>query len=221
MKTLLIAILSLTSLQVAAEEYDREKMFGYPDSGTPTVIYGSHSSTGDTIGCRADIRVRTMLDTGVNTYVRRADNGKCQMDQDQGIWQDAYAPPGRNGIRGAANAEVDHVVALKEAWDSGANKWRQARREAFAFDRDNLVVTSKATNRSKKESSVADINRWAPDMRSVCGPARKYAAVKMKYQLSFTKAEMDFYLSIDRYCTINGLFKKTMFSGLQPNVEVR
>ena len=37
----------------------------------------------------------------------------------------------------ASQLDVDHVVALKEAWDSGAKEWDTPRREAFANDLDN------------------------------------------------------------------------------------
>ena len=55
------------------------------------------------------------------------------------------------------------MVALKEAWDSGANDWDTARREAFANDLDDphaLIAVSSSSNQSK---GAADPSNWLPD----------------------------------------------------------
>ena len=59
--------------------------------------------------------------------------------------------------------DVDHVVASKEAWDSGANEWTTFRREAFANDLDDphaLIAVSSSSNQSK---GAADPSNWLPD----------------------------------------------------------
>ncbi|WP_371039522.1 DUF1524 domain-containing protein, partial [Rhodosalinus sp. FB01] len=55
-----------------------------------------------------------------------------------GRWEDPYS-----GIMltRASSVEIDHLVPLAWAWDRGASSWTDARRNAFALDRGNLVVT--------------------------------------------------------------------------------
>ncbi len=51
-----------------------------------------------------------------------------------------------------AELDIDHMVPLAEAWDSGASSWDTARRQAYANDLDHpqaLRAVSAAANRSK------------------------------------------------------------------------
>ena len=55
--------------------------------------------------------------------------------------------------------DIDHIVALKEAHESGAHLWNKARKKAFANDFANLLPTQAGANRSKGHRDPA---RWMP-----------------------------------------------------------
>ena len=57
---------------------------------------------------------------------------------------------------GTIGCDVDHVVSLKEAWESGAHAWTDAQRDAFSSDRDNLRPTLACVNRSKGARDAAE-----------------------------------------------------------------
>ncbi len=87
-----------------------------------------------------------------------------------------------------AELEVDHVVALAEAWDSGAATWDADRRRAFANDLDALTAVTAATNRSKGDRDPAD---WQPPARDAwCGYAAQWIEVKVRWSLTADEAEV-------------------------------
>lgn len=89
-----------------------------------------------------------------------------------------------------AQLQIDHLVALAEAWRSGAWAWDNARREAFANDLeepDALVAVSGASNQSKADKDPAE---WRPPLRSAwCQWATAWIRVKVKWQLTADPAE--------------------------------
>lgn len=105
-----------------------------------------------------------------------------------GDWTSRY-----DGVRTSdpAGLEVDHVVALAEAWDSGAAGWTTERRRAFAndVDRPELLAVSRTANQAKSDSDPA---QWLPSRREVwCQYARDWIAVKTAWDLSADQAEVD------------------------------
>jgi len=86
--------------------------------------------------------------------------------------------------------DIDHVVALGEAWDSGAYAWSDERRERFANDLDvswALIAVSAASNRSKSDRDPAD---WVPpDADNLCPFLSAWIAVKVRWQLSVDDRE--------------------------------
>lgn len=48
-----------------------------------------------------------------------------------------------------SEADIDHVIPLRWAWDHGADQWSASKREAFANDPDNLVPVLASLNRAK------------------------------------------------------------------------
>jgi len=104
-----------------------------------------------------------------------------------GRWRSLY-----DGVetRDPATFDVDHVVPLAEAWDSGASGWAPARRRRFANDLEvdwALIAVSAASNRSKGDQDPAD---WRPQLRDVgCTYAGMWIAVKVRWQLSIDAAE--------------------------------
>lgn len=86
--------------------------------------------------------------------------------------------------------DVDHMVPLSEAWDSGAHEWTREQRVAFANDLDlpeALIAVTRSTIRSKGDSDPAD---WLPPLRSYnCQYAEDWVRIKVKWQLSVDQRE--------------------------------
>lgn len=109
--------------------------------------------------------------------------GGC--DVQRGKWRSYY-----DGVvvRDSSAFDVDHMVALAEAWDSGAKKWDAGTRRAFANDlgdRRSLVAVSASSNRSKSDRDPAE---WLPE-RGRCRYVREWTAVKIRWSLHVNRGE--------------------------------
>ncbi|MFM7893240.1 MAG: DUF1524 domain-containing protein [Actinomycetota bacterium] len=86
--------------------------------------------------------------------------------------------------------DIDHVVALKEAWDSGAFGWNEAQRTAFANDTSDprtLLAVSSSSNRSKSDK---DPSNWLPSLRGYwCTYISNWISVKARWNLSMDQSE--------------------------------
>lgn len=86
--------------------------------------------------------------------------------------------------------DVDHVVALAEAWDSGASAWSTDRRTSFANDLGvdwALIAVSAVSNRSKSDK---DPSEWLPPLAGVrCEYVAMWIAVKVRWSLTVDPAE--------------------------------
>lgn len=86
--------------------------------------------------------------------------------------------------------DIDHVVALKEAWDSGAWSWSADQRRDFANDLRQpffLIAVSASSNRSKSDRDPAE---WLPTNTSYrCEYVRIWIEVKRAWNLSVDQAE--------------------------------
>jgi hypothetical protein len=87
-----------------------------------------------------------------------------------------------------ANAvQIDHVVALADAWQTGAATWPAARRRQFANDPLNLLAVDGPTNQAKGDGDAAT---WLPPAKPFrCRYVARQVAVKAKYRLWVTPAE--------------------------------
>jgi hypothetical protein len=88
-----------------------------------------------------------------------------------------------------ADVQIDHIVALAEAWRSGASTWTTAQRQQFANDRTiaQLIAVSGSSNQSKSDKDPAE---WKPPNTAVhCIYAREWIWVKYTYKLSLQAAE--------------------------------
>jgi len=89
----------------------------------------------------------------------------------------------------ASAVQIDHVVALSDAWQKGAQLLSPAERLALANDPVNLLAVDGPTNGSKGDSDAAT---WLPPNRAIrCPYAARQIAVKAKYRLWVTGAERD------------------------------
>jgi hypothetical protein len=91
----------------------------------------------------------------------------------------------------SAGSEIDsdHVVALGNAWATGADRFGIRRRAALANDPLNLLAVDLHTNRSKGDGDAAT---WLPPYKPFrCAYVARQVAVKAKYGLWVTSAERD------------------------------
>jgi hypothetical protein len=109
-----------------------------------------------------------------------------------GILADPYT--GRNiafqrGITTSSAVQIDHVVALGDAWQTGAQTWTAVRRQAFANDPLNLLAVDGPANEQKGDGDTAT---WLPANKAFrCPYVARQVSVKRKYALSVTAAERD------------------------------
>ena len=88
----------------------------------------------------------------------------------------------------SSSFDVDHMVPLKEAWDSGAWRWSAGTREDYANDlgyAHSLVAVSASSNRSKSDRDPAE---WLPPLGR-CAYAKYWIGVKYRWRLSVNPAE--------------------------------
>ena len=100
----------------------------------------------------------------------------------------------------ASALDIDHLVPLAEAWDSGAGSWTSATRESYANDLGDyrtLVGVTAAANRSKGDQDVAE---WLPPQQQ-CRYLREWVAVKHRWRLRVDSAEKGAMTSLASGCT--------------------
>ena len=86
---------------------------------------------------------------------------------------------------------IDHIVSLKDAYESGASSWGASKKKAFADDRSNHVSSCGRVNSSKGSEGPSDFLRRSRDEKGLeyeivrfCEYVQKYYGVKVKYGLS-------------------------------------
>lgn len=88
--------------------------------------------------------------------------------------------------------DIDHMVPLAEAWDSGASQWTAAEREAYANDlgaERSLVAVTAKTNRSKSDQDPAE---WLPPLADArCTYAADWVGTKLRWGLAVDQVESD------------------------------
>lgn len=93
-------------------------------------------------------------------------------------------------VTAAANLDIDHLVPLAEAWQSGAWRWSAATRTAYANDLGyaaDLVAVTAHANRAKGDREPS---AYLPTARSYdCSYVAQWVAVKWRWRLSVDPAE--------------------------------
>jgi hypothetical protein len=91
------------------------------------------------------------------------------------------------GVGTSSAVQIDHVVALSDAWQKGAQKFRPEKRYALYNDPLNLLAVDGPTNSSKGDSDAA---AWLPPNKSYrCAYVARQIAVKLKYGIWVIAAE--------------------------------
>ena len=101
-----------------------------------------------------------------------------------GTLVDRYSGETINFVRGnitSMEVQIDHVVALSNAWQTGAFKLSADQRKALANDPLNLFAVKGSLNQQKSDGDAAT---WLPPMKSFrCAYVAQQIAVKAKYSL--------------------------------------
>ena len=109
-----------------------------------------------------------------------------------GVLEDPYTGAEIRFTRGQGTSEavqIDHVVALSDAWQKGAQQLSDARRRALANDPLNLLAVDGPANNAKSDADAAS---WLPPQRSFrCEYVARQIAVKTVYTLWVTDGEKD------------------------------
>ncbi|NQW55428.1 MAG: HNH endonuclease [Chloroflexi bacterium] len=90
----------------------------------------------------------------------------------------------------ASDVDVDHVVALAEAWRSGAWKWSSLRRQSYANDLGVAWTLRAVTDNVNQSKSDDDPAHWLPPLESAnCIYLTEWVAVKIRWKLSVDAEE--------------------------------
>jgi len=142
----------------------------------------SHWRDPDRNGCdaRNDILRRDLIN-----LVIKSDSNGCKVLG--GVLADPYSGKNIEFIFGASLIDIDHVVAISNAWQTGASQFTDEMRLQFANDPLNLLAVSASLNRQKGDGDAAT---WLPPTKSYrCQYVARQIAVKKKYGLWLTKPE--------------------------------
>jgi len=86
--------------------------------------------------------------------------------------------------------EIDHVVSLKEAWDSGAWAWDPLSLIAFGNDLTDTRTLRGVSSASNQDKGEKDPSNWLPsEPTAVCPYVGEWVAIKARWSLSMDQSE--------------------------------
>lgn len=158
-----------------------------PRTGYERDFFGQRWADVDRNGCdtRNDVLRRDLREV----WTRPGTRG-CVVEE--GVLDDPYTGGRvafRRGNATSTEVQIDHVVALSDAWQKGAQSWDAATARRFANDPRNLLAVSDDANRTKGDGDAAT---WLPPNREFrCRYVAAQVVVKASYRLWVTAAERD------------------------------
>jgi hypothetical protein len=169
-----------------------------PQTGYSRAQFGEKWKDIDRDGCdqRNQVLARDLVDETLR--------GRCVVLT--GTLRSVYTGKSVPFVRGAETSDdvqIDHVVALSAAWQTGAQEISLAEREQFANDPLNLQAVEGPVNQAKGDSDAAS---WLPPAKpGWCGYVARQIAVKAKYRLWVTAPERDAMAHVLGTCPAEGL----------------
>ena len=167
-----------------------------PKTGYTRDQFGTAWKDVDRNGC--DTR-NDILNRDLKSIVYKVSSQDCVVLS--GVLIDPYSGETIDFLRGvatSANVQIDHVVALSNAWQTGAFKFTLEKRTAFANDPLNLLAVKGGLNSQKADGDAAT---WLPPRKSYrCAYVSRQVAVKAKYGLWLTPPEKAAILKILNTC---------------------
>ena len=167
-----------------------------PKTGYTRAQFGPAWADVDRNGCdtRNDILKRDLTSI---TY--RAKTRNCVVES--GTLIDRYSGETINFVKGnisSMEVQIDHVVALSNAWQTGAFKLSADQRKALSNDPLNLFAVKGRLNSQKGDGDAAT---WLPPLKSFrCSYVAQQIAVKAKYSLWVTAPEKAAMVSLLAKC---------------------
>ncbi len=167
-----------------------------PKTGYTRAQFGPAWADVDRNGCdtRNDILKRDLTSI---TYREKTRN--CVVES--GMLVDRYSGETINFVKGnisSMEVQIDHVVALSNAWQTGAFKLTADQRKALSNDPLNLFAVKGRLNSQKGDGDAAT---WLPPLKSFrCSYVAQQIAVKAKYLLWVTAPEKAAMVSILSKC---------------------
>ncbi|MDJ0460457.1 HNH endonuclease family protein [Streptomyces sp. H27-C3] len=158
-----------------------------PKTGYEREEFGRAWADADDNGCgtRDDILKRDLTGERFKAGVR---GGDCEVVSGT-LTDDPYTGRRVEYVRGRSKVDIDHLVALSDAWQKGAQQWGRSKRVALANDPLNLLAVDSSANRRKSDGDTAT---WLPGNKEYrCTYVARQVAVKKKYELWVTGAERD------------------------------
>ena len=165
-------------------------------TGYTRAQFGQTWADVDRNGCdtRNDILKRDLTEIVFKVKTRN-----CVVES--GVLLDRYSGETINFVRGnvtSMEVQIDHVVALSNAWQTGAFKLTVIQRTALANDPLNLFAVKGRLNSQKGDGDAAT---WLPPLKSFrCAYVAQQIAVKAKYSLWVTAPEKDAMVRILTAC---------------------
>lgn len=144
---------------------------------------------GDCQNARAEVLIAESLDPVTFTTTSR-----CTVST--GRWFSYYDAQTSNL---ASDFDIDHMVPLAEAWDSGAHSWTLDERRAFANDLADPRSLIAVTDDSNVAKSDADPAQWLPAFER-CRYAGEWVAVKIRWGLTVDSAEKNALATLASSC---------------------
>jgi hypothetical protein len=186
----LVAILNVSSAQAVPSSaevlLDSLAVKGRaPKTGYARAQFGATWADVNRNGCdtRNDILKRDLTNLTFRSGTR-----DCVIES--GTLVDPYSGTTINfvkGVKSSMEVQIDHVVALSNAWQTGAFKLTLAKRTEFANDPDNLLAVQGRLNSQKGDGDAAT---WLPPLKSYrCTYVSKQISIKAKYGLWVTAPE--------------------------------
>ncbi len=158
--------------------------------------FGAAWSDVDKNGCdtRNDILIRDLKEE----VFKKGEDG-CIVQS--GILEDPYSGKTikfERGTRTSMAVQIDHVIALADAWQKGAQQWSAAKRKELANDPLNLLAVDGPLNSQK---GAGDAATWLPPRRAYrCPYVERQIKVKVKYDLWVTSGEKDAMEAVLKSC---------------------
>jgi len=173
-----------------------------PKSGYDRSTFGDWADP-DGNGC--DTR-NDILNRDLKSITYKYANDNCIVMT--GTFLDPYSGTVMNFLRGVGTSsliQIDHVVAVSDAWQKGAFKWGSATKVAFYNDPLNLLAVQGRLNSQKGDGDAAT---WLPPLKSYrCAYVARQIAVKSKYAIWVTTAEKAAMQTILAKCPDQGIPK--------------
>ena len=115
-----------------------------------------------------------------------------------GTLNDSYTGTVINFVKGSSDIQIDHVIALSNAWQTGAQALTRQQRVQLANDPLELIAVQGDANQQKSDGDAAT---WLPSNKSFrCQYIARQVAVKQKYTLWVTPAEKQAMVTILAGC---------------------